>query len=198
VDNYTLYKADIPKAPQSAMLNYYMGLELETTVAGKYEKDSARLRQVRNEGIGYLNRSIAASVKFADAHASLGNSYIMLGQLDSAEVHEQRALELSPASEKTVNNLAYIYYREGKFAQSLQYSGRAIKMNPHYAVPYTNMARCYFQLGKNDSAVKALYDGIAADVTATGTYELLALYYKSLGLNDSVSKYQSLQMKYRN
>jgi len=197
-DNYTLYKADIAKAPHSAMLNYYMGLQLETTIAGLYEKDSVKLREVRNEGIAYLRKSITMSDKFADAHATLGNSYIMLGQFDSAEVHERRALELAPSGEKTVNNLAYIYYREGKFTQSLQFSKKAIEMNPHFATPYTNIARCYFQLGKNDSAVMALHGGIAADATAAGTYELLALYYKSAGANDSSAKYQALQMKYRN
>ena len=197
-DNYTLYKADIVKAPNSAMLNYYLGLELETTVAGANEKDSSKLNQARNEGLGYLTKSIALSHDFADAHATLGNTYIMLGKFDSAEVHEKRALALSPGSEKTVNNLAYIYYRERKFPEALELSRKAIAMNAHYATPHTNMARCYFEMGKNDSAIHALHMGITADATNSGPYQLLALYYKSIGAQDSVIKYTALQQKSQN
>ncbi len=197
-DNYTLYKADIAKAPHSAMLNYYIGLELETTVASANEKDSAKLGEVRREGLQYLTKSIGLSHDFADAHATLGNTYIMLAQYDSAEVHEKRALALAPGNEKTVNNLAYTYYRERKFPESLELSRKAIALNPHYSNPHTNMARCFFEMGKNDSAVLALHNGIAADGTNPGPYELLALYYRSIGAQDSAAKYAALQQKYRN
>ena len=180
------------------MLNYYLGLELETTVAGANEKDSSKLNQARNEGLGYLTKSRALSHDFADAHATLGNTYIMLGKFDSAEVHEKRALALSPGSEKTVNNLAYIYYRERKFPEALELSRKAIAMNAHYATPHTNMARCYFEMGKNDSAIHALHMGITADATNSGPYQLLALYYKSIGAQDSVIKYTALQQKSQN
>ena len=194
-DNYSLYKADIVKAPHSAMLNYYIGLELETTIADAAGKDTAKLGQVRREGLTYLTKSIGLSHDFADAHATLGNTYIMLSQYDSAEVHEKRALALSPGSEKTVNNLAYIYYRERKFPESLELSKKAIAMNRNYANPHTNMARCYFELGKTDSAVLALNNGIAADGTNAAPYELLALYYRSIGAQDSAAKYRALQQK---
>jgi tetratricopeptide (TPR) repeat protein len=197
-DNYTLYKADIVKAPNSAMLNYYLGLELETTVAGANEQDTVALRKIRNEGLMYLTKSVGLSHDFADAHATLGNTYIMLSQYDSAEVHEKRALSLAPGNEKTINNLAYIYYRERKFSESLELSRKAIAINPRYATPHTNMARCYFELGKSDSAVLALHNGIAADAANVAPYQLLALYYNSVGMQDSASKYSALQLKYRN
>ncbi len=198
-DNYTLYKADIVKAPNSAMLNYYLGLELEMTVAGANEKeDSAKLNGIRKEGLHYLNKAIGLSPDFADAHATLGNTYIMLGQYDSAEVHERRSLALSLGNEKTINNLAYVYYRERKFPESLEWSKKAIAINANYATPHTNMARCYFEMGKNDSAVHALHMGIAADGTNSGPYQLLALYYRSIGVPDSAAKYAALQQKCQN
>ena len=197
-DNYTLYNVDVVKAPHSAMLNYYLGLELETTVANANEKDSAKLGEVRRDGLKYLAKAIGLSHDFADAHATLGNTYIMLSQFDSAEVHEKRALAIAPGNEKTVNNLAYIYYRERKFPESLELSRQAITINPHYSNPHTNMARCYFEIGKNDSAVHALHSGIAADGANPGPYELLALYYRSIGAQDSAAKYAALQQKYKN
>ncbi len=194
-DNYTLYKTDLAKAPNSARLNYFYGLELETTIAMN-EKDPKQQNEVRKEGLTYLKKAIAIAPDFSDAQAGVGNTYIFFAQYDSAEVHEKRALELYPLSDKNTSNLAFIYYREKKFPQSIEFSKKAIELNPDYINPYTNLGRCYLSIGKSDSAVYFLHKAISVDPSNVYPYSLLANYYQSIGQADSMEKYTAIFKKY--
>jgi len=197
VDNYTLYMTDIAKAPNSARLNYFLGLELETTIA-QNEKDAQKQNDLRKEGLTYLSRSVAIEPDFSDAQAALGNTYVFFSQYDSAEVHEKRALELYPISDKNTSNLAFIYYRQKKYQQAIELSWKAIALNPDYINPFTNLGRCYLSIGKNDSAVYVLHKAISVDANNIYPYSILASYYQSIGQADSMTKYNAIVQKLNN
>ena len=197
VDNYTLYKTDLTKAPNSARLNYFLGLELETTIA-QNEKDAQKQNDIRKEGLTYLSKSVVIEPDFSDAQAALGNTYVFFSQYDSAEIHEKKALELYPLSDKNTSNLAFIYYRQKKYQQAIELSWKAIALNPDYINPFTNLGRCYLSIGKNDSAVYVLHKAISVDPNNIYPYSILASYYQSVGQADSLAKYNAIVQKLNN
>src|SRR6185437_13319690 len=56
--NYTLYGADIHHSPNSGKLNYFYGLELEKVVAYA-EKDPVKQKEIRLDGINYLEKAVS-------------------------------------------------------------------------------------------------------------------------------------------
>jgi tetratricopeptide (TPR) repeat protein len=193
-DNYTLYKSDIVKAPNAGKLNYFYGLELEKTIA-ENEKDPVKQKQIREEGIKYLAKSISIAPDFGDAHANLGNAYYCIGQYDSAEYHESIALRQNPINTMTLNNLSTVYYMTRKYRESLELSRRAIALKPGYVNAYTNMGRCYVNLGQWDSVIYIINKGIAVDPNYVFSYQILAFTYKTLGRLDSAQKYEAIVNK---
>ena len=194
-NNFTLYKADVEKASNSARLNFYLGLELGKMAINETDKQHAN--ELRNEGIGYLTKSTEIMPDYADAQAALGTSYGFFSKFDSAEVHEKKAYDLYPQDEQTVNNLWLIYYNERKYQQSIEFAKKAIELNPAFINPYISMERCYLSLGKSDSAVYILHKAISLIGNSSYPYFELAQYYQSTGQADSTAKYSALAKRYR-
>ena len=189
-DNYTLFKADVDKAPNDSRLTYYLGTEIATTVAGQ-EKTPEATKKTVAQGIEYLYKSLAVYPDYSSAHASIGNAYFHIQQNDSAEVHEKRALELNPKDAVTINNLAGVYFSSNKYPLAIKLCRDALELNPQYVNAYSNIGLCYLHMGKIDSALLSLYKAVSVDPNFSGSYENLALTYKAIGQMDSVKKYEA-------
>ncbi|MCW3122623.1 MAG: tetratricopeptide repeat protein, partial [Flavipsychrobacter sp.] len=172
--NFTLYHTDIANSPNSSKLNYFLGLEYEKVVA-EQEKDPVKQKQIRLLGMEYLKKSLAIDPDLANAQSDLGNAYSIFQQLDSAEVHEKRALELMPNSTMTAGNLAGVYYFNKKYRESIDLSLKTIAMKPDFISAYGNLGRCYLALGKVDSTIFILNKAITIDPNYNFAYEVLAI-----------------------
>lgn len=190
-DNYTLFKADVPKNENNARLNYYLGTEMVATKA-KQSADPAERRKYTLEAIPYLHRSLAIYPEYTDANASLGDAFFQLGVYDSAEIYDKRALELNPKFTVAINNIAGVYFMQNKFDKALEVCKKAIEINPGYVNAYSNIGLCYMRLGKFDSSLANLYKAISIDPRFKGAYENMALTYKVMGKVDSANKYEAL------
>ncbi len=194
--NYTLYGADVSKSSNSSKLNYFYGLELEKVVAYA-EKDPEKQKQIRLEGIAFLEKAVAIDSGFGNAQSDLGNAFFCINQYDSAERHERIALGINPANNMAANNLASVYYFQKKYQQSIDLSQKAIAVKPDYVNAYSNVGRCYLSLGRIDSAISILNKAIAIDPNYNFPYELLAYCYKAVNNMDSVRKYAARAQKGR-
>ncbi len=192
-DNYTLYKADLVKAPQSARLNFYLGLELSKKALD--EHDSKLATGYRNEAIFYLRTAVAVLPEFGDAQAALGTTFGYLGNLDSAEVHMAKAVEIFPNDDKNLNNLAYVHFSRKDFGKATELYKRAIAVNPSFINPYLNIADCYFSANHPDSALSWLHQATSVDAGNFYPYLVLARYYKSTQNADSFAKYKAIVSK---
>jgi len=150
-DNYTLYATDLLKMPGNSKLNYYLGLELDQTVA-EAEKDPAKQKQVRDEAITYLNKALAIAPDYDDAHAAIGNIYSRNLQYDSAEAHEKIALKLNPGNAYALSNLADIYIARKKYTEAIECCKKAIEINPNDANVQIRLGGAYFYNSQFDSA----------------------------------------------
>ena len=195
-DNETLFTADVEKAPNDSRLTYYMGTELVATKSKEMESKAAKDTVIRH-AINFLRKSIDIYPQYTDAQASLGDAYFNIAapgspDLDSAEVHGRKALEINPKYALAINNLAGVYFVKTNYLKAMDMCKQAIAINPNYINAYSNMGLCYLRLGKFDSSLTVLYKSMSLDPNFTGTYENIILTYKALGKQDSVAKYTAI------
>ena len=151
LNNYTLYTADIKKAPNNSRLYFNLGSELENVYA-KNEKDSARRKATRKEIIGCLKKSLAIYPHFSEAECDLGYAYLCNGQYDSAEVHEKRAIQLNPRNITAINNLAAISVREHNTKEIIEVCRKSISLFPKDENIQTQIGRAFFSCSLYDSS----------------------------------------------
>jgi len=194
LDNYTLYSTDVKHSSNSGKLNYFVGLELQKTVA-ENEKDPVKQLQIRKEGIDYLKKALAIDSNLYNAQSDIGNAYYLLKMYDSAEKHEAWALHLDPNGLNANINLANVYYVEQKYRQAVDLEKKAIAIKPGLVNSYSSMGRYYLAMGRPDSAVLYLYQGINVDPNFAFNYEVMAYCYRALGKADSMHKYIAITQK---
>ena len=109
LDNSTLFAADIIKAPDNSRLNFFEEVDIQKNEV-KNEKDTAKLRQLREKGITYLKKAIAIFPDYAEAHIDLGFCYLNNLKYDSAEVHYKYALRFLPENIDVITGLGKVYF----------------------------------------------------------------------------------------
>lgn len=190
-NNLTLFKADIPKAPNDSRLNYYIGTELVSNTS-THEGNPVVKKQLIEEGIKYLRQSIAIYPKYQDAEAEIGNAFFQINVNDSAEYHDLKALELKPNDPLATNNLAGVYFVTSQYYKAIDLCKNAIKVNPNYYNAYSNIGLCYYRMKKFDSALMHLYAARAISPSFNNACENLILVHTALGNADSVAKYKAV------
>jgi hypothetical protein len=188
-DNVTLFRADAPKAPDDARLNYYLGTEILSTYAKKEGNPEVK-KTLINESIVYLRKSLATYPEYTDGNASLGDAFFTMGIYDSAEYYDQRSLKTNPNFTVAINNLAGVYFMTNNYGKALEVCKKAVELNPGYSNAYANIGLCYIRMGKYDSSLLNLYKAMALDPNLSSTYDNLVIVYRALGKADSVAKYQ--------
>ncbi len=191
LDNYTLFKADVVKAPNDSRINYYLGTEMIVTNS-KAEGNPEVKNKIIKDAMVYLNQALKIYPDYTDANASLGDAYFRLAIYDSAEKYDKRALEINPKYTLGINNLAGVYFMTQKYEKALEVCKKAIILNPEYVNAHANIGLCYMNMGKNDSALISLYKAVSLDPNFLSAYENLSLVYRAMGKPDSVAKYSRL------
>ncbi|GAA4463671.1 hypothetical protein GCM10023093_12690 [Nemorincola caseinilytica] len=175
-DNPTLFKTDLAKAPENARLNYYIGNELVENVLPQ-EKDTAKRREILNEGIERLHKAISIFPRYTDAYTELGTAYLNLQRYDSAEVNFKIAISQSAYQSIAANNLGTVYLRTNRPAEAIPYYKLAIQIKGDFVQAMCNMASCYSVLKQFDSAILWLNQSLAIDPNYADAYMQLGLAY---------------------
>lgn len=194
VDNETLFRSDVARAPQSVKLNFLLGSELEQNGA-RAESDPAKQHAIRQEAISYLQKAVAIYPDYDDAQSELNGSFFRDGQFDSAAAHGLVSLKLNPRNAVTLNNMGGIYFNRKDYARTISYCEQAISIDPTVVDMYTNVAASFLTLGRNDSGIRYLYRAMAVDPAYNTTYIFLARVYRSMGQADSFRKYEAIAQK---
>ena len=195
VDDYTLFKTDLAKAPDDARLNYYLGDNILTSMLDV--KDPVQYGNMAKDVVDLLKKAIAIYPDYKKAHADIGNAYLALKEYDSAIVHYERAVALQYKSAKLLRNLARVYSYKKDYRQAIRYNEMAISIDPHSAMSYANAGLCYQYLAVNDSAIYYAHRAIATDPSFVGAYQILGAIYKTMGQTDSMIKYETLANQYQ-
>lgn len=195
MDNLSLFKADVDKAPNDSRLAYYYGTELVTVAS--HEGNPAVKKQQVEEGIQQLRRSLAIYPEYEGSMSEIGNAFFQVQQNDSAAYYDEKALKLNPKSPLTLNNLAGVYFVTGQYPKALEICKKSIELNPEYVDAFSNEGLCFLHMGRPDSSLFYLYKALSLNPNFSGTYDNLIITYKALNKPDSVAKYQAALNKLR-
>ena len=96
--------------------------------------------QDTSAAIDTFQRAVELNSNNSYAYRMLGYSFMLSGNLTSAEVHANRSVELTPNDAKSQLLLAAIYYRMGRKSESESHYKASIRADPMPSEPYYNLA----------------------------------------------------------
>ncbi|UCE26908.1 MAG: tetratricopeptide repeat protein [Candidatus Coatesbacteria bacterium] len=127
---------------------------------------------------------------------SLGNTYFVEGELETAEEYFLEALKRGPDFSIPNSNLSSVYSKMGRYEESAKYAARAIKCFKASAIPWNTLGIYYARSGDYKTALEYFlasysYDGdyLVAAYNAACSYAVLgepdkALSYLEKALED--------------
>ena len=127
---------------------------------------------------------VAKSPLKSRPYTNLGEAYDSAGMQDTALEMYNKAYELNPENPETLNNIGFMRFESGKYAESLDYYKRALDLSsprfPNYALFAVNRAAAHLELGQYDEAVE--WYSIAADLNSLKLPALLGAAQKLIEL----------------
>lgn len=180
-DNYTLYKADVNKVPNSARALLYYGIEN----IGPYQ----RTNDVTyiNEAINSIKKATVINPDFHYAWHNLGVAYQSCNKWTESIDCYEHVLKLQPQNEQALYGLGLAY-------------GKGLNQ-PDKAIPYFNkllvdlkltqvdyfegMGLCYAVKGDFRQALTYFNQGIASNPESGKLYYNVAITYANAGIKDS-------------
>ena len=174
--------ATVPEAPEPAAtisVQEEIGFSISETVAiedpVRFQYDDALrlLRQGQVEaGIAALLAVTEAAPRLAAPRIDLGIAYHVAGDLDAAERHLARAIELNPAHPVAHTELGIVYRKAGRFDEARQSYETAVDIFPGYHHARRNLAiLCDLYLGDLDCAIEN-YEAYMATVPGDDEVEM--------------------------
>jgi len=155
------------------------------TVLEQEREDKAQFRIADTNvrlGLGYLQqgrekaalqklkRAIDAMPEYAEAHSSIALVYIRLDEMDKAEKHYQRAVELKPNDGAIQNNYAVFLCGQAKYVEAEQHFLAAVKSR-RYRTPaeaLENLGVCMLQVPDLEKAETYLRKALQVDPRLPG------------------------------
>jgi tetratricopeptide (TPR) repeat protein len=108
---------------------------------------------------------------------NLGNSYNAVGNIDSALLALERAVETNPTLSESRANLGNIYLAKGQVNDAIDQYREALRINPNDAKTHNNMGNAYVQRDWLNYAVNEYHQSLRLDPEFTDAYKNLAIVY---------------------
>lgn len=87
-------------------------------------------RGLYQEAAREYKKAVALEPKFAPAHNGLGKSYAILNEMEKAEEHFHKVIELAPGMDQGYMNLGLLYILKGRPQEALPLLEKALALNP--------------------------------------------------------------------
>jgi len=108
---------------------------------------------------------------------NLGNSYSDIGDIDSALLAFERAVQINPTLSESRTNLGNIYLKKGQLADAISEYQAALQINPHDAKTHNNLGNAYTRRNWLNYAVDEYLESLKLDPNFTDAYKNLAIAY---------------------
>ena len=118
---------------------------------------------------------------FPSARYNLGNYYMKLNDINKAEENYREALTIDNLFFPAKNNLAMIYYREGKTDQAIVLFKDMIANNPGVTEGYYYLALVYGEMKRYDEAIALLETASGKSAAHARIFYNLGLLYQMTG-----------------
>ena len=108
---------------------------------------------------------------------NLGNSYSEVGNMESAQLALERAIEISPTLSEARGNLGNIYLRQNRIAEAIKEYKYALQINPKEAKFHYGLGNAYTEKEWLSYAVSEYNEALRLDPNFVEAYKSLALTY---------------------
>lgn len=185
VDLFTRYTE---KKPDNSFGHYMLGLsawkdgrldiaegefQKSLTLDPNHQKSCLNLARVLIEGhrpteaLTVLDRAIEIDSTSSSAYRLKGNALGDLGRSDEAALAYQSAIQLDPEDAWSMNNLAFIRIREGRYDDALPALARATELRKDVPVFYNNLGMALEHGGHYAAAAEAYGFAVSLDGSNT-------------------------------
>lgn len=152
-NSYSLYAADISKVPNSAKLNYHLGLE--EVKKGLDVKNNQKLsREWQDKGLVHFQKALELYPTYGDAHAQIGLSLFRRGYMNEALESYEKALKYNPLNAKVYSNMGIIYFQQKNLKKAEEVYLKAVQLDPRYVDAHRNLGSVYAQTKRFDQAIQ--------------------------------------------
>ena len=144
-----------------------------------------------NQAIFEFQQAIEIDQNFKGAHRFVGEAYLKLGDLETAEEEAREALRIAPNYELAQKLLEKIkqkhkehgddYRKKKVFTKALKSYQQAIGIDDKYKEAYHNLGILYRRIKKYDKAIRAYQKAIDIDERSHVTYSDLSFVYREIG-----------------
>ena len=160
-DSYSLYKTDIKVAPNSAKLNYHLGLEL--TQRALKENNATEKTNLQKSALQQFQKAIKIYPTYADAYGQLGLAYYRQKNYDQAMRNYQKSLDYDDKDAKVYSNMGVIYFEKGNLKKAEEVYTKAVQLDPRYIDARRNLGSVYAQTGRFDQAITQFSQALKYD-----------------------------------
>ncbi|MFB0556147.1 MAG: tetratricopeptide repeat protein [Phycisphaerae bacterium] len=108
---------------------------------------------------------------------NLGNSYNDVGNIDSALLALERAVQINPTLSESRTNLGSIYLKKGHVVDAISEYRAALRINPNDAKTHNNLGNAYMQRDWLNYAVSEYHQSIRLEPDFIDAYKNLAIAY---------------------
>ena len=153
---------------------------IETTSKGGSAPDEHYIKKFkvpRLNGRGIYLKNLSKIQTLGCFFNNLGNSYSDVGDIESALLAFERAVEINPTLSESRANLGNIYLKKGQVAQAINEYLAALDINPNDAKTHNNLGNAYTQRGSLGYAVSEYTQSVRLDPNFVDAYKNLALVY---------------------
>lgn len=170
-----------------------------------YLQARAYLQRSENEenvdtAIELLDRALQEDRSYADAWASLGESYWLKWEfarerswIDLAQAHVQEALRLSPKLSAGHRILGTVLLGTGRYTEAEKSLKRALELDPKDDDAYRTLGEAYERMGRMDLAESTYRMAIEMKPSYWGGYDRLGMFFFQHGrFEDAASAYQQV------
>ena len=180
-DSYSLYQADITKAPNCAKLNYHIALEQAKQGIdeenGGTVTDSAWVRKA----ITSYSKAIELFPQYHDAYGSRGLAYFRIQEYDKAFTDYQEALKHRPNDARVLSNMGYIYFMRQELKKAEEVYIKAVKYDPRFVDARRNLGAVLAMQKKYDEAIGHWKEALKYDSNNATLHFYIGSAYRDSG-----------------
>ena len=187
VDSYSLYQADITKAPNSAKLNFHYGLELSKN--GKDTDDPAEKKSWYEKAKFHFQKATDIYPTYADAYGQLGLAFYREKNFEEALKNYNTALSHRSQFALVHSNMGTLYSDMGNRAKAKEMYEIAVKEDPRMIDALRNLGAINAMEGNFQEAIKWFAQGLAYDPNNVTLNRYLGSAYRDAGQPETGKPY---------
>ncbi|MGI6321067.1 MAG: tetratricopeptide repeat protein [Bacteroidales bacterium] len=188
-DQYTLFEADVKKAPNSAHLRLWWGLALRDDAMDT--EDLNRRNEVMQQAVAQFEKAVEIYPKYTDGFEQLGLAWFRLGDNEKAEQNYQQALSFNPEKAVTISNYGILFFERGEYQTALEMYLKAVDLDPNYSDAWFNLGSTYGTIGEYDKAIEAFENCIKYDPQNHKAYEFIAMTYEYKNMPEEANDWKN-------